>query len=139
MPIIQNVSRVDVAQGNHIPVTDAVLIQIVDPAMSFPAPPSWVSFKEIHQFEFLDIEDDETRFPEECKISDSQAESIVEILRTALVGGNDVIVHCTAGLCRSGAVAEVGVMMGFDETGRRRQPNVLVKGRMIKALGWSYN
>jgi len=139
MPIIQNVSRVDVAQGNHIRATDAVLIQIVDPAMSFPVPPNWVSFKEIHQFEFLDIEDDETRFPEECKISDSQAAKLVEILMNAKSKELDVVVHCTAGLCRSGAVAEVGVMLGFDETGRRRQPNVLVKNKMMRVLGWSYD
>jgi predicted protein tyrosine phosphatase len=51
----------------------------------------------------------------------------------------DVIVHCFAGICRSGAVCELGVMMGFQDTERFRQPNLLVKNRMMKALGWTYD
>jgi hypothetical protein len=30
-------------------------------------------------------------------------------------------------------------MMGFDDTGRFRSPNLLVKHRMMKALGWTYD
>jgi hypothetical protein len=51
----------------------------------------------------------------------------------------NVVVHCFAGICRSGAVAEVGVMMGFDDVGRTRIPNLLVKHRMMRALGWTYD
>jgi predicted protein tyrosine phosphatase len=51
----------------------------------------------------------------------------------------NVVVHCTAGLCRSGAVAEVGIMMGFDDTERTRIPNIRVKHRMMKVLGWTYD
>ena len=29
--------------------------------------------------------------------------------------------------------------MGFDDTERFRSPNLLVKHRMMKALGWTYN
>jgi hypothetical protein len=51
----------------------------------------------------------------------------------------NVVVHCFAGICRSGAVCEVGVMMGFNDTGRFRAPNLLVKHRMMRALGWTYD
>jgi len=51
----------------------------------------------------------------------------------------NVVVHCFAGICRSGAVCEVGVMMGFEDTGRFRSPNLLVKHRMMRALGWTYD
>jgi hypothetical protein len=51
----------------------------------------------------------------------------------------NVIVHCVAGVCRSGAVCEIGVMMGFDDTEAFRSPNLLVKHRMMKHLGWTYD
>jgi hypothetical protein len=51
----------------------------------------------------------------------------------------NVIVHCVAGVCRSGAVCEVGVMLGFDDTEAFRSPNLLVKHRMMKCLGWTYD
>jgi hypothetical protein len=51
----------------------------------------------------------------------------------------DVVVHCVAGVCRSGAVCEVGVMMGFNDTEVFRAPNLLVKHKMMKKLGWTYD
>jgi hypothetical protein len=51
----------------------------------------------------------------------------------------NVIVHCVAGVCRSGAVCEVGVMLGFDDTEAFRSPNLLVKHRMMRCLGWTYD
>ena len=51
----------------------------------------------------------------------------------------NVVVHCHAGVCRSGAVAEVGVMMGFADCERFRIPNLLVKHKMMRVLGWTYD
>ena len=51
----------------------------------------------------------------------------------------NVIVHCHAGVCRSGAVAEIGVAMGFSDTEAFRSPNLLVKHKMMKVLGWTYD
>jgi len=47
----------------------------------------------------------------------------------------NVIVHCIAGLCRSGAVTEVGLMMGFEGGKNPRMPNTYVKRELMKKLG----
>ena len=137
MPWIQNVSLSDVRKGHHIDAGfNSMLIQIVDPAYEFPTPK--YQFREVHQFEFLDAEQND-QFPDECKVTDEQAQQLVTLLQKALGNRMNVVVHCHAGVCRSGAVAEVGVMMGFDDTERFRSPNLLVKHRMMKALGWAYD
>ena len=134
---IQNVSMSDIRQGFHInPGINAMLIQIVDPAYEFPVPK--YQFREVHQFEFLDAEKTDN-FPDEAKITDVQAQELVRLLQHALDQRMNVIVHCHAGVCRSGAVAEVGIMMGFDDTEAFRSPNLLVKHSMMKALGWTYD
>lgn len=134
---IQNVALADIPKGNHIFVGEnSMLIQIVDPAMEFPSPA--YKFKEVHQFEFLDLERDDP-WGEEFKITDEQAKSLVTLLQHAYEQHMDVIVHCVAGVCRSGAVAEVGIMMGFQDTESFRSPNLLVKHKMMKVLGWTYD
>ncbi len=134
---IQNVSMTDIRLGFHIdPGFNSMLIQIVDPATEFPVPK--YAFRETHQFEFLDVERDDN-FPDECKCTDEQAQKLVGLLHHALENHMNVIVHCHAGVCRSGAVAEVGVAMGFRDAEAFRSPNLLVKHRMMKALGWAYD
>lgn len=136
-PWIQNVSLADVEKGHHIdPGINAMLIQIVDPAMFFPEPK--YQFREVHQFEFLDLEEKDD-FAEEFKVTDDQAEKLVDLLRHALDNRMNVVVHCVAGVCRSGAVCEVGVMMGFRDTEEFRAPNLMVKHKMMKVLGWTYD
>lgn len=134
---IQNVSLADIKAGYHMDPSNAVLIQIVDPAMKFPKPN--YDFVEVHQFEFLDLEKTDDDSFDEFKITEEQARQLVDILSTALDDNMDVIVHCVAGICRSGAVAEVGTMMGFTEGGTGRQPNLLVKHKMMKVLDWLYD
>ena len=134
---IQNVALVDVAKGFHFDAgINSMLIQIVDPCMEFPTPKH--QFKEVHQFEFLDVERDD-KFGEEFQITDEQAAQLVALLQHALDNRMHVVVHCVAGVCRSGAVCEVGVMMGFEDTEVFRSPNLCVKHRMMKYLGWTYD
>ena len=134
---IQNVALADIAKGHHInPGINAMLIQIVDPAMEFPTP--LYQFKETHQFEFLDLEKDDP-WGEEFKVTDDQAKQLVELLQHAKENHMNVIVHCVAGVCRSGAVCEIGVMLGFDDTEVFRSPNLLFKHKMMKHLGWTYD
>ena len=135
MPWIENVAAIDVTKSHHHAAGEnSMLISITDPA-GWP-PEAMHKFKERHNFEFLDADDG---FPEECLVSDAQAQEIVRLLQHAMKNRMNVVVHCTAGLCRSGAVAEVGVMMGFGDTERTRIPNIRVKHRMMKALGWTYD
>jgi predicted protein tyrosine phosphatase len=138
MPWIQNVSLSDVRKGHHIRVGEnAMLIQIVDPDMEHPEPAH--DFKETHKFKFLDIEEHDECIDPNWKVQDQQAEQLVELLEHALEKRMDVVVHCVAGICRSGAVAEVGVMLGFDDAEAFRSPNLLVKHKMMKKLGWLYD
>ena len=85
------------------------------------------------------MEEEDTDISSNLKITSKQAKQIVKLLKHALVNDMPVVVHCHAGLCRSGAVAEVGVMMGFDDTGKVRFPNKMVKKMLIKELGWGYD
>lgn len=137
-PWIQNVSLGDIPKGHHVAVGEnSMLIQIVDPCMEFPIPRH--QFKEVHQFEFLDLEKDDMPDAEEFKVTDAQAAELVRLLQHALENRMDVVVHCVAGVCRSGAVCEIGVMLGFRDTEAFRSPNLLVKHKMMKVLGWTYD
>jgi predicted protein tyrosine phosphatase len=137
MPWIENVAAADIPTGFHHDVgPNSMLISIADPAGWRPEAKQ--QFKERHNFEFLDAED-EDGFPEEAKITDAQAEQIVELLQRALENRMNVVVHCMAGICRSGAIVEVGTMMGFNDCEKYRQPNLRVKHKLMKQLGWTYN
>lgn len=134
---IENISWDDCKHGRHYDAgPNAMLIQIADPATFFPDP--HFNFKEAHRFEFLDAEDSDG-FDEDFKISDEQAAEIVALLQRALDKSMNVVVHCHAGICRSGAVVEVASMMGFTPTDRLRIPNLRVKHKMMKVLGWTYD
>jgi hypothetical protein len=138
MPWIQNVALSDIKNGFHFdPGVNAILIQIVDPPGDFPTPK--YNFKEVHQFQFLDIEEKDFALDETMRCSHKQAAELVRLLQHALENRMNVIVHCHAGVCRSGAVCEIGVMLGFQDTEVFRAPNLLVKHRMMKALGWDYD
>ena len=143
---IQNVSKIDIATGNHKhPGDNCMLIQILDPDEGFPRPKH--QFNEIHQFEFLDVEghgytnfgDGEITDVSDALITTEQAQQIAKLLLRARDKKMNVIVHCHAGIFRSGAVAEVGVMLGFVDTGAFRSPNRLVKHSIMAALGMKYD
>jgi predicted protein tyrosine phosphatase len=145
-PWIQNVSFADIQKGRHFDAGfNSMLIQIVDPDMEFPVP--MYHFRETYQFKFLDIEDDGMSNdgngnPIDMSwgmITDEQAVELVRLLKRAEDEHMNVVVHCVAGVCRSGAVCEVGVMMGFRDTEVFRSPNLLVKHKMMKSLGWTYD
>lgn len=128
MPWIENISARDVSIGLHKdPGPNAMLIQIMDPAAWFPDPKH--KFKEVHQFEFLDIDDwDLAKNPnlEKAAIQPEQAKRLVQLLRHALKHNMNVVVHCFMGMCRSGAVAEIGQKMGFELIDNFREPNTRV-------------
>lgn len=135
-PFIQNISMIAVIKGDHIdPGENAILIQITD--ICYEAPTPKYPFKEVYQFEFMDLNGNSDE-NEELQITDYQAKELVVILQRALENNQNVMVHCHAGLCRSGAVVEVGTILGFLDTGAIRQPNILVKYKMLRYLGMTY-
>ena len=75
----------------------------------------------------------------EFAVTQDQADQLVALLQRALENRMNIVVHCVAGVCRSGAVCEIGVMMGFDDCEVFRSPNLLVKHKMMKKLGWTYD
>ena len=139
MPFIQNVSLQNIVTGNHIRSNNCMLIQIVDPLYDFPTPIH--HFNEVHRFEFLDIDEKNPNYTDLCEFAftDQQAEYVVLLLRHALNNDMDVVVHCHAGVCRSGAITEIGVILGFLDSGSHRIPNILVKNKMLRVLGLTYS
>jgi hypothetical protein len=138
MPWIEYVAAADIhTRFHHEAGENSMLISIVDPASWRPTPAH--KFKEIHNFEFLDIEEKDHAIDEAMRCSQEQADELVRLLQHAMANRMNVIVHCHAGICRSGAVCEVGVMLGFNDTEVFRSPNLLVKHRMMKTLGWTYD
>ena len=130
---IENVSRSDILTGTHSDAgPNSMLIQISGVISEHPTPIR--AFKEIHQFNFEDIEEDE-----EWACTDTQAAELAGLLRHAMDNQMNVIVHCHVGLCRSGAVVEAGIFIGFNPTNRLRLPNTLVKNKLFKALGVQIN
>lgn len=146
MPWIQNIGRKEIENGWHLNAgSNSMLIQILDPSDDFPKPKH--EFKEIHQFQFLDIEGDgltnlgdgELTDMSKFAITDEQATEIASLLKKAFDTRMNVIVHCFAGVCRSGAVTEVGVMLGFQDSESFRNPNLLVKHKLLKALNMPFD
>lgn len=133
MPTIENCSLHDVQWQNYKnPGEGSVLIQIRDYHSAHPWPAANPQhFGEVHRFEFADVEGSD----EPGAIVASQAHSIAQVLRDALDSGRNVVVHCYAGICRSGAIVECATMLGFEAVHNDRIPNTLVKNLILEALG----
>lgn len=130
---IENCSEKDVARGNHRNAgANSMLIQIADSDRVFIMPRQ--KFSEVYQFRFSDIEDDHP-MAELYGISDKQAAYIARLLERAVGNKMNIIVHCFAGICRSGAVSIVGEMLGMAPCGKFRIPNRRVKRKLMTNLG----
>ena len=128
---ITNVSRSAVEAGNHAFEPDnTILISIRDICTELVKAPA--EFMNIYDFEFQDSEDSE------LGIQEAQARELAAILEYAVDLEINVVVNCVAGICRSGAVVEVGTMIGFRDLGAHRIPNTRVKTMLIQALGLGY-
>ena len=134
VPFIQNVSMSAVSEGLHYYVPHkTALIQLQDyyGVMHFAKP--IYSFVKTLQLRF----DDDDIPNLESNITQVQAKAVADFLKECLEAGINVVVHCHAGLCRSGAVAECGIILGFQDTEVIRIPNTLVKKLILKELGMS--
>jgi len=133
-PWIENIGLKEIKEGYHHDAGfNSMLIQICDPATEFPQPKH--EFKETYQYSFLDV--DSNDIPGaifDAAITDDDARKIAVNLLHALANHMNVVVHCHMGVSRSGAVAEVGTMLGFRDVGNWRAPNLLVKQKLLKHL-----
>lgn len=136
MPKIENQSMINILTGAHsLEARNSILIQITDPDRDFVEPYFKGDFIKIYQFKFYDVT--QPLWGRGCllePITQDQADEIFDILLNAYDIGVDVLVHCYAGLCRSGAVVEVGTIMGFEAVHENRIPNVEVKSKLLRAL-----
>ena len=129
MPWIENVSLAAIKEALHYdPGPNSMLIQIVDQDMDHPK--AKYPFKETRKFKFLDVEEPE------CLdgITEEDAKYIVQALRHAKEKNMNVVVHCVAGVCRSGAVVEAALFIGFQDTEVFRIPNIRVKQAILAAF-----
>ncbi len=133
-PWIENIGFKEIKDGyHHDPGFNSMLIQICDPLTEFPQPK--YEFKEVYQYRFLDVDD--SNIPDaifDAACSDEDARNIAVNLLHALSNSMNVVVHCHMGVSRSGAVAEVGTMLGFRDVGNWRAPNPLVKRKLLQHL-----
>lgn len=131
MAWIENTSLANIALGYHFDAgPNSMLIRITDPCGHLPTPK--YKFKHTHHFEFLDADDRTPDIPPEALCSSEQGLEIYNLLQLAIHNKTNVVVHCHAGLCRSGAVAEAGIIMGLQDTEIFRCPNVLVKKQILQ-------
>lgn len=122
MPYIENLSLSNIVKGIHMNrPNDSILIQIVTPGDDFPKP--WYDFSEVYQFEISDLVNKEF-FDKDSNFTEKHASQIVKILIDAYNNNKNVVVHCAAGLSRSGAVACVGRMLGFELRYNNQIPNL---------------
>ena len=104
MPWIENVAAADIpTRFHHEAGPNSMLISIVDPASWRPEAAH--EFKERHNFEFLDIEKNDFALDEAMRCSQDQANELVRLLQHALENKMNVVVHCYAGVGRSGMIA----------------------------------
>lgn len=133
MPWIQNVSMHSVLNGLHFfEPHKTVCIRIQDFGNTNFLPAKYHDeFVSVYTFNFDDNDDPDSV----SNISVEQAKRIASILTECLEKGCNIVVSCHAGICRSKAVADIGVLLGFQDTEMHGIPNILVKNRLKEQLG----
>lgn len=128
MARIQHVSLENYRQGHFFPAD--VVIRIVDESALFGSDRPAM---ETHHFVFGDLDENQP-----SAIQSSQADQIVTILKTAQEAQHNVLVHCVAGVSRSGAVAQFAVdFLGFEDANHQRNwriPNAAVLKALKRSL-----
>lgn len=114
---IKNISYNDIVSGNYEEMDNCCLIQIQDPSHSFPVPKKDF-FKCKYKFWIQDLE---WYYNDDKQITDILfLRYTLEILAYEKY---NIIVHCSAGVSRSGAVVEKAIELGYDDPKTRRTPN----------------
>jgi hypothetical protein len=125
MPFIHNCSDADLSNKVYPNHQNGILITITNEPLNL----CYSEFYAVHEFTFLDLEDGE-KHP--LGIQPAQAKSITEILKNALALYKNVIVNCTVGISRSGAIAQFGLDLGFETTHAYKDPNLQILKELRK-------
>lgn len=135
MSFIENCSLEKVLYGRHrLPSTGSILIQITDPGLDHIIP-YYDDYHEIYKFWIWDISKVTYEGNREfIPMGELDSKIIKRILLKALEQERNVIVHCHAGLCRSGAVTEFGHILGLIPVHSNRLPNVHMISMFKKTL-----
>lgn len=126
MPYIKNHAGYDLESNGFRVEPNTALIQLLDIGIPYIPKTDYSVFADVSQFYFLDLDEGDDGF-NEYGITKPQAGLLVRTLESHLEKGYNIIVHCTAGINRSGAVTEFGIRhLGFDDTGVHRGANQTV-------------
>lgn len=107
-----------------------IMIQVFDDGCSVSPPEGFERIvNSFHQYEFNDIDAPFDGF-EHCIIDDGDAKSIASVLLSAKKNGQNVIVHCFAGVSRSGAIVQAAIDIGFKDPETYRAPNDFVYSKI---------
>lgn len=131
---VQNVSIDDVRKlkgSNNLHNT--LLISISDNDVPYPVDLGKGFWSAVY-YQFLDV--DEARYKN--AISDGQAKGLITWIEFAKRHNKDILVHCTMGINRSGAVREVAEIMGYTVIGQKKGYNAYVKNKLMQAAGMTY-
>lgn len=124
----------------HAPGPDEVCISITEPGRAEPVPPL-PGFLAVLRLEFHDYDPQRMQpknFPPGWRpvyFTRQQAQQVADFSTTHR--GRNILVHCAAGISRSGAIVEA-ILQAFPEyedRGWPRHPNTHVKILLKRALG----
>lgn len=131
MPWIANVGEAHAEM--FTPDDNTVVISITEPKRKARLS----GFKDMLRLEFQDY-DSSRKHPEDAVLfTPTLAARIVRFARKHRDNNSNILVHCAAGISRSGAVAEalLEAFPEYEDKGWPRFPNGMVKSMMKRALG----
>jgi len=133
MPWIANVSEAYAVSNTK--TKGVACISITSPTKTANLPNG---YEEVYRVQFDDYDGLTSGYPEHAELfTEYKAKCIVAFARKHVNIGNDILVHCAAGVSRSGAVVEalLEAFPQYEDAGWIRHPNGLVKSLMKRALG----
>ena len=116
-----------------VPPPDSWIISIANPN---GAVSKLKGYPSLLQAVFHDISEPQPGFR---AISDEDAECIASFIQRAKEENKNLYVHCSVGVCRSGAIVEVLLALGWEIDPKclcpERKPNMLVYDKVRRACG----
>lgn len=132
MPWIMNVGEGFAEKMDPDPV-DTVVISITEPGRKARLP----KFHDMLRLEFQDY-DSNRKHPEDAVLfTSTMAARVARFARKHRDTSKNILVHCAAGISRSGAIADalLEAFQEYEDRGWKRYPNGHVKSLMKRALG----